>query len=190
MASCWISSSISLSKRNQTGKKGQPLTTTNLGYCRQNCELRRVHVFSLSFSAAFLCSSLESSLVGCEGPLDWAVVPAAGPWWGSRECNLWPYYALLSRWARKKKHVDLPSSIGIRSKNRRLHLRSLVLNTDTGGDDDEEEEDEEEDRMVWRGWGGGWGWGWLWRLGAGKEQEESREDNAYGNIMAIMVSRW
>ena len=44
--------------------------------------------------------------------------------------------------------MDLPSSIGIRSKNRRLHLRSLVLNTDTGGDDDDEEEDEEEDRMV------------------------------------------
>lgn len=43
--------------------------------------------------------------------------------------------------------MDLPSSIGIRSKNRRLHLRSLVLNTDTG-DDDDEEEDEEEDRMV------------------------------------------
>ena len=43
--------------------------------------------------------------------------------------------------------MDLPSSIGIRSKNRRLHLGSLVLNTDTGGDDDDEE-DEEEDRMV------------------------------------------
>ena len=61
-------------QKESNGNKG---TITNLGTVAKTVSIATT--FSRSFSAAFLCSSLESSLVGCEGPLDWAVVPTAGP---------------------------------------------------------------------------------------------------------------